>query len=187
MELELSEVKTNDDQKNKEEKENNNDKANEIKNNKEFKLIDKKYVKYSCKLKYTGEKKLSLQKMVIDELGISSFINNDFTPNFEMYYDDKELTINIECPDGTKLSAKRKRNKNSRIDYPFCIEITAQKAEEPKKENVKYIKSKQYGKYRSLIPFSDSNYSIGKGKEENLNNGWKSFIFPLSKIEDDDD
>ncbi len=185
-EVELSEVNTNDDQKNKEEKENNNDKANEIKNNKEFKLIDKKYVKYSCKLKYTGEKELSLKKMVIDELGIASFINNDFTPNFEMYYDDKELTINIECPDGT-VSAKRKRNKNTNTEYPFCIEITAQKAEEQKKENFKYIRTKLFGKYSSLIPFSDNNYSIGKGKEENLNNGWKSFKFPLSKIEDDDD
>ena len=187
VKLELSEVNTNDDQKNKEEKENNNDKANEIKNNKEFKLIDKKYVKYSCKLKYNGEKELSLKKMVIDELGISSFINNDFTPNFEMYYDDKELTINIECPDGTELSAKRKKNKNTNTEYPFCIEITAQKAEEQKKENFKYIKTKLFGKYRNLIPFSDNNYSIGKGKEENLNNGWKSFKFPLSKIEDDDD
>ena len=43
--------------------------------------------------KYNGEKKLSLKKMVIDELGISSFINNDFIPNHEMYYTDKELII----------------------------------------------------------------------------------------------
>ena len=87
VDLELSEIKEND-EKNKENQKdkneiNDNDKGNEVKNVEnfeEFKKIDKKYIKYSYKLKYIGEEKLSLQKMVIDELGISSFIHNDFTP-----------------------------------------------------------------------------------------------------------
>ena len=157
----------------------------EIKN--EFNLINPKFVKSTCKLKYNGKEKLSLQKMVIDELGISSFINNDFVPNLEMYYTDSELIINIECPEGTKLTAKRKRNKNKSQDYPYCIEITAEKEEEPKKENVTYIRNKQYGKFHTLIPFSNSDYSIGKGEEvEKSKDGWRSFKFPLSKVEDDD-
>ena len=195
VDLELSEIKENDEIKKNNQDDtneilNNDNKAEEVKNDKdaeEFKLIDKKFVKYSYKLKYTGEEKLSLQKMVIDELGISSFIHNDFTPNLEMYYNEQELTINIECPEGTEITAKRKRNKNKNPEYPFCIEINAEKAEETKKENVTYIKNKQSGKFRSLIPFSNSNYSIGKGKEQKLSNGWKTFIFPLAKVEDDDD
>jgi len=194
MQLELTEVKENVENK-KEIKnkiidaiklENRGDgEKNEIKN--EFNLIDPKFIKSTCKLKYKGEKKLSLQKMVIDELGISSFINNDFIPNLEMYYTDSELIINIECPDGTKLSAKRKRNKNKSQDYPYCIEITAEKEEEPKKENVTYIRTKQFGKFHTLIPFSNNDYSIGKGDEiEKSKNGWRSFKFPLSKVEDDD-
>ena len=71
--------------------------------------------------------------MLIDELGISSFINNDFFHNHEMYYTDKELIINIECPNGTKIMAKRKRNKTKIIDYPYCIELIAEKQEESKK------------------------------------------------------
>ena len=185
VDLKLSEVKEKDE--NNKNEINNNDKTNEIKNFEESKLIDKKFIKYSYKLKYIGEEKLSLQKMVIDELGISSFIHNDFTPNLEMYYNEQELTINIECPEGTEIVVKRRRNKNENTEYPFCIEIIAEKAEETKKENVTYIKNKQSGKFRSIIPFSNSNYSIGKGKDSNLSNGWKTFIFPLSKIEDDDD
>ena len=157
----------------------------EIKN--EFNLINPKFVKSTCKLKYNGEEKLSLQKMVIDELGISSLINNDFVPNLEMYYTDSELIINIECSEGTRLTAKRKRNKNTRQDYPYCIEITAEKEKEPKKENVTYIRNKQYGKFHTLIPFSNNDYSIGKGEEvEKSKDGWRSFKFPLSKVEDDD-
>ena len=191
LELELIEITQNDDGMKENNKVNNeiidrNDKVKEINNN-EFNLIDPKLIKYSCKLKYNGEKKLSLKKMVIDELGISSFINNDFIPNHEMYYTDKELIINIECPSGTKIMAKRKRNKTKINDYPYCIEIIAEKAEEPKKENVTYIKTKQFGKFHSLIPFSNNDYSLGKGEEnEKPINGWKSFRFPLSKVEDDD-
>ena len=137
-------------------------------------------------MKYEGKEKLSLQKMVIDELGISSFINNDFVPNHEMYYNDNELIINIESPEGTQLSVKRKKNKNSQ-DYPYCIEITAEKKEEQKKENVTYIKTKQYGKFHTLIPFSNGNYSIGKGEvDEKAITGWKTFKFPLTKVEDDE-
>ena len=150
-------------------------------------LIDKKNIKFSSKLIFKGEEKLILQKMVIDELGISSFIKNDFSPDYEMYYDDKELIINIECPEGMTLSAKRKKNKNKRTDYPFCIEIIGEKTEEKKKENFNYIKSKQFGKYYALIPFTDNDYVIEKGTEEEPKNGWKTFKFPLSKIEDEDD
>ena len=62
-----------------------------------------------------------------------------------------------------------------------------EKAEESIKEDVTYIRKRQSGKVLTLIPFSNSPYSIRKGKEEKLSNGWKSFIFPLAKIEDDDD
>lgn len=153
----------------------------------EFNLIDKKFVKNICKLKYTGEEKLSLQKLVIDELGISSFINNDFTTNYEMYYNDKELIINIECPDGMKVTLKRKKNRGTNKEYPYCIEISAEKEEEPKIEGVTYIQNRQYGKFHKLIPFSNSNYSLGKIEEDkNPKNGWKSFKVPLNQIEDDD-
>ena len=170
---------------------NSNNNSISISNNshnekKEFNLIDKKFIKYSLKLKYEGKEKLSLQKMVIDELGISSFINNDFVPNHEMYYTDKELIINIESPEGTTLAVKRKKNKTGQ-DYPYCIEITAEKKEEPKKENVTYIKTKQFGKFHTLIPFSNVNYSIGRGEvDEKSVVGWKTFKFPLTKVEDDE-
>ena len=125
--------------------------------------------------------------MVIDELGISSFINNDFIPNHEMYYTDKELIINIECPNGTKIMEKRKRNKTKINDYPYCIEIIAEKEEEPKKKDVTYIKTKQFGKFHSIIPFSNNDYSLGKGEEDEKSvDGWKTFRFPLYKVEDDD-
>ena len=51
--------------------------------------------------------------MGIDELGISCFIHNDFTPNLEIYSKDQELTINKEFQEGTEISAKRKRYKNA--------------------------------------------------------------------------
>ena len=172
---------------------NANDNNKAIKNNnncnngnKEFNLIDKKFIKYILKMKYEGKEKLSLQKMVIDELGILSFIKNDFILNHEMYYNDQELIISIESPEGTQLSVKRKRNKKSQ-DYPYCIEVTAEKKEEPKKENVTYIKTKQYGKFNTLIPFSNVNYSIGKAEvDEKSITGWKTFKFPLAKVEDDE-
>ena len=121
---------------------------------------------------------------VYDKKILASFIHNDFTPNLEMYYNDQELTINVECPEGTQVTAKRKKSKNSQ--YPFCIEINAEKIEESKKENVTYIKNKQSGKFHALIPFSNIDYSIGKGTENKTSNGWKSFVFPLAKNEDDD-
>ena len=163
---------------NKEKKEDNFDVKNELN------LIDKKLVKFSSKLIFKGEEQLVLQKMVIDELGISSFIKNDFNPDYEMYYNEKELILTIEWPEGVKLSAKRKRNKNG--EYPFGIEIKGEKVE-TKVENVKYIKSKQCGKFYALIPFPDNDYSLEKGTEEEPKNGWKTFRFKLSKIEDDDD
>ena len=159
----------------------------QIKANKKESLIDKKNIKFKSKLTYKGEEQLVLQKMVIDELGISSFIKNDFTLDYEIYYNEKELIINIECPEGIKLSVKRKINKNKNTNYQVCIEIIGEKTEEKKKENVNYIKSKQFGKFYALIPFTGSNYYLGKGSEEEPRNGWKLFKFPLSKIEDEDE
>ena len=147
-------------------------------------LIDKKHVKFSSRLIFKGEEKLLLQKMVIDELGISSFIKNDFNPDYEVYYNEKELILTIECPEGVTLTAKRKRNKNG--EYPFGIEIKGEKVE-AKAENVKYIKVKQCGKFYALIPFTDNYYFLDKGIEEEPKNGWKTFRFKLSKVEDDDD
>ena len=127
--LELTEVKENDENNKENQKDkneiNDNDKEKDVKNVEESKLIDKKYIKYSYKLKYNGEEKLSLQKMVIDELGISSFIHNDFTPNLEMYYNDQELTSNVECPEGTQVTAKRKKIKIHNI--PFVLKLMQKK------------------------------------------------------------
>ena len=166
--------------KNREENENNEIDNEKINNN----LLDNKLIKYSSKLIYKGEEeKLVLQKMVIDELGISNFIKNDFNPDFECYYTDKELIIKIECPEGVKLTAKRKRNKNG--EYPYGIEIIGEKVEEKKIENAKYLKNKQHGKFYCLFPFEDPDYGLEKGSEEEPSNGWKIFKFPISKIEDD--
>jgi hypothetical protein len=179
------EKKENENEENKEDNVDGKEKKEDKKNVKnELNLIDKKLVKFSSKLIFKGEEKLVLQKMVIDELGISSFIKNDFNPDYEMYYDEKELILTIESPEGVKLSAKRKRNKNG--EYPFGIEIKGEKVE-AKVEKVKYIKSKQCGKFYALIPFTDNDYSLEKGTEEEPKNGWKTFRFKLSKVEDDDD
>ena len=92
-----------------------NNKENVIENNEEkkinneFNLINQKLIKYITKLKYIGKEKLSLLKMVVDELGFYSLINNDFTPSLDMYYSDKELVISIECPEGAKLTVKKKK------------------------------------------------------------------------------
>jgi hypothetical protein len=145
--------------------------------------VNQNLVKHKSKLIYKGKEKLILQKMVIDELGITSFIKNDFNPDYEMYYNKNELVIIIECPEGVKLSAKRKRNKGG--DYPFGIEIIGEKIEEKKIEDVKYMKTKTSGKFYALIPFTDNEYALGKGREEESKNGWKKFIFPLVKVEDD--
>ena len=141
-----------------------NNKENVIENNEEkkinneFNLINQKLIKYITKLKYIGKEKLSLLKMVVDELGFYSLINNnDFTPSLDMYYSDKELVISIECPEGAKLTVKRRRNKNKFHEYPFCIEIIEEKVDQPKQENVTYIRNKQIGKYQNLIHFPDYN------------------------------
>lgn len=146
-------------------------------------LIKEELIKYKSKLIYKGQENLTLQKMVIDELGISSFIKNDFNPDYECYYDDNYLTLTIESPEGVILTAKRKHNKN--LDYPFCIEVTGEKKEEKKKENVKYLKYKTCGKYYSIIPFQNLNTSLGKIEEEEPKNGWKTFRIPISKNIDD--
>ena len=160
----------------------NKDKS-KINGENEIKNINGNLIKYKSKLILKGKEKLILQKMVIDELGITSFIKNDFNPDYEMYYNEKELCILIECPEGVKLSAKRKRNKGG--EYPFGIEIIGEKNEGKKIENVKYLKNRTYGKYYTLIPFTDNNYSLGTGTEEEQKDGWKKFIFPLYKVEDD--
>ena len=146
-------------------------------------FVNKDLIKFKSKLIYKGEENLVLQKMVIDELGISSFIKNDFTPDYECYYDDNYLTLTIESPEGVILTAKRKQNKN--LEYPFCIEVVGEKKEEKKKENVKYLKYKTCGKYYSIIPFQNINSSLGKMEEEEPKNGWKTFKFPITKNVDD--
>ena len=140
---------------------------------------------YLSKLVLKSEVKLILKKMVIDELGVFSFIKNGFNPDYECYYNKKELVINIECPDGVQLNAKRKRNRNQYGGYLFAIEITGQKVEDKVMEDYTYIKKKESGDYYVLIPFSDDNYTLGEKTEEEPKNGWKTFKFALHKIEDD--
>ena len=89
----------------------------------------------------------------------------------------------IECPEGVKITAKRKRNKSG--NYPYGIEINGEKMEEKKIENVTYLKTKTYGKFYSLIPFTNNDYALEKGTEEEPKNGWKIFKFPISRMEDD--
>ena len=69
-----------------------------------------------------------------------------------MYYNDKELIINIEYPEGMTLSAKRKKNKNKRTDYPFCIEIIGEKTEEKKKKIVIILNLNNLGNIMPLFP-----------------------------------
>jgi len=140
---------------------------------------------YTSKLILKSEVKLVLKKMVIDELGVFSFIKNGFNPDYECYYNKKELVINIECPDGVQLTAKRKRNRNQYGGYLFAVEITGQKVEDKVMEDFTYIKKKASGDYYVLIPFSDDNYTLGEKTEEEPKNGWKTFKFALQKIEDD--
>ena len=140
---------------------------------------------YLSKLVLKSEVKLILKKMVIDELGVFSFIKNGFNPDYECYYNKKELVINIECPDGVQLNAKRKRNRNQYGGFLFAIEITGQKVEDKVMEDYTYIKKKESGDYYVLIPFSDDNYTLGEKTEEEPKNGWKTFKFALHKIEDD--
>ena len=140
---------------------------------------------YLSKLVLKSEVKLILKKMVIDELGVFSFIKNGFNPDYECYYNKKELVINIECPDGVQLNAKRKKNRNQYGGYLFAIEITGQKVEDKVMEDYTYIKKKDSGDYYVLIPFSDDNYTLGEKTEEEPKNGWKTFKFALHKIEDD--
>lgn len=156
----------------------NSDNLNEDKNQ----IIEKVY---STKLVFKGEYKLILKKMVIDELGVFSFIKNGFNPDYECYYNKKELVINIECPDGVQLNAKRKRNRNLYGGYLFAVEITGQKVEDKRLDDYTYIKKKDSGDYYLLIPFSDDNYTLGEKTEEEPKNGWKTFKFTLHKIEDD--
>lgn len=142
--------------------------------------------KYKSYFVFKGEEKLILKKMVIDELGVASFIKNGFNPDYECYYTKKELILNIECPEGVELTAKRRRNKdNNNPSYLFAIEITGSKKEDKPLDDATYIRKKEYGDYYLLIPFEDQNYMIGEKKEEESKNGWKTFKFSLSKIEDD--
>ena len=112
---------------------------------------------------------IDLVSLPQNKFGINSSIKNDFNPDYEIYYNEKELIINIECPEGVKLFAKRKRNKSS--EYPYAIEITGEKKEEKKIENAKYLKTKSFGKFYALIPFTDNDLALEKGTEEELKNG----------------
>ena len=190
-EINNNEIQTNNDKNNNEinnnyednELEVNNINANSDNLNEEKKQTIEKV--YSTKLIFKGESKLILKKMVIDELGVFSFIKNGFNPDYECLYNKKELVINIECPDGVQLNAKRKRNRNPYGGYLFAIEITGQKVEDKAIEDYTYIKKKDSGDYYLLIPFSDDNYTLGEKSEEEPKNGWKTFKFALHKIEDD--
>ena len=190
-EINNNEIQTNNDKNNNEinnnyednELEVNNINANSDNLNEEKKQTIEKV--YSTKLIFKGESKLILKKMVIDELGVFSFIKNGFNPDYECFYNKKELVINIECPDGVQLNAKRKRNRNPYGGYLFAIEITGQKVEDKAIEDYTYIKKKDSGDYYLLIPFSDDNYTLGEKSEEEPKNGWKTFKFALHKIEDD--
>ena len=190
-EINNNEIQTNNDKNNNELNNNYEDNELEINNsnsnsenlNEEKKQIIEKV--YSTKLIFKGESKLILKKMVIDELGVFSFIKNGFNPDYECFYNKKELVINIECPDGVQLNAKRKRNRNPYGGYLFAIEITGQKVEDKAIEDYTYIKKKDSGDYYLLIPFSDDNYTLGEKSEEEPKNGWKTFKFALHKIEDD--
>ena len=190
-EINNNEIQTNNDKNNNEINNNYEDNELEVNNinvnsdnlNEEKKQTIEKV--YSTKLIFKGESKLILKKMVIDELGVFSFIKNGFNPDYECFYNKKELVINIECPDGVQLNAKRKRNRNPYGGYLFAIEITGQKVEDKAIEDYTYIKKKDSGDYYLLIPFSDDNYTLGEKSEEEPKNGWKTFKFVLHKIEDD--
>ena len=190
-EINNNEIQTNNDKNNNEinnnyednELEVNNINANSDNLNEEKKQTIEKV--YSTKLIFKGESKLILKKMVIDELGVFSFIKNVFNPDYECFYNKKELVINIECPDGVQLNAKRKRNRNPYGGYLFAIEITGQKVEDKAIEDYTYIKKKDSGDYYLLIPFSDDNYTLGEKSEEEPKNGWKTIKFARHKIEDD--
>ena len=114
-----------------------NEKKNDINNNLEDNDFEKEKIEenlnekniqikendskiYLNRLILKNEVKLVLKKMVIDELGVFSFIKKGFNPDYECYYNKKELVINIECPSGVQLNAKRKRNKNQTAGYLFA-------------------------------------------------------------------
>ena len=193
--LDLEEVK----QENKENKSQDTTKENNEINEENKEPLEKKEIEkekieknmeslneYKSYLVFKGDEKLVLKKMVIDELGVASFIKNGFNPDYECYYNKKELVLKIECPEGVELNAKRRRNKNKNISsYLFAIEVTGKKNEDKPLEETTYIKKKQFGNYYLLIPFEDDNYTLGEKTEEEPKNGWKVFKFALSKIEDD--
>ena len=193
--LDLEEVK----QENKENKSQDTTKENNEINEENKEPLEKKEIEkekieknmeslneYKSYLVFKGDEKLVLKKMVIDELGVASFIKNGFNPDYECYYNKKELVLKIECPEGVELNAKRRRNKNKNISsYLFAIEVTGKKNEDKPLEETTYIKKKQFGNYYLLIPFEDDNYTLGEKTEEEPKNGWKIFKFALSKIEDD--
>ena len=177
--------KKNDSNDNKEENDLGKEEIEDNLNEEKIQIKDKNSNIYLSKLILKSEVKLVLKKMVIDELGVFSFIKNGFNPDYECYYNKKELVINIECPDGVQLNAKRKRNRSHYGGYLFAIEITGQKVEDKVMEDFTYIKKKTFGDYYVLIPFSDDNYTLGEKTEEEPKNGWKTFKFALHKIEDD--
>lgn len=67
----------------------------------------------------------------------------------------------------------------------FYIEVTGKKEETKKLEDVTYIREKSFGDYNTIISFPDDNFALGDKIEEEPTNGWKTFKFALSKIEED--
>ena len=139
------------------------------------------------KFKIKADGKLILKQMNIDEIGVRSFKTNGFEPDYECYYNKKELVLNVECPEGVQLFAKKKRNRNMSFynNCLFYIEVTGKKEETKKLEDVTYIREKSFGDYNTIISFPDDNFALGDKIEEEPKNGWKTFKFALSKIEED--
>ena len=161
--------KINEDKNESYDKDSNNSTKEDNKNNniKEDKIDENDNKKeYRSTLVYKGEDKLILKKMVIDELGVASFIKNGnsatlyydywiikngINPDYECYFTKKELVLNIECPEGVELTAKRKRNKNHNQRYLFAIEVEGTKKDDKPIEDATYIKKKTI---RRLLSFN---------------------------------
>ena len=162
---------------------NENELTKDSEENNEF---NEKLIKYNSCLKFETENDIELKKFVIDELGGSSFVRNGFNPDYEFYYNDKELILKIDCPgDEVTLEAKRKKNKDRNIDIDYYIEITGERKDvKTEGDKITYIKKRDTGKLYLLTAFSNNQYSVGKLKSNEKQNGIQTFVFPLEESED---